>query len=160
MKNLKYLLLSPALVLSPLACRSTKPKSLEYQLQETRSDEIAHIDGFGQLAKIDKQNFPVKMHQVYQTSSGHYIGRTGAWHYVFDGLTGQILTHGAHQIMRVECTGDTKEKFITSIGGNIKEDYTPRSLKEFDKNQLEYLTSKVEEREDGLYIKNWSQYKK
>ncbi len=159
MKNLKCLLLSPALVLSPLACQSTKPKSLEYQLQEIRSDEIAHIDGFGQLAKINKQSFPLKMHSLYQTSSGHYIGTIGAWRYVFDGKTGQLLTHPAQRLMRVECADDTKEKFITAIGGNIKEDYTPRSLKEFDENHLEHLTG-IKEREDGLYIKNWSRYKK
>jgi len=140
-----------------VACDGSKqPNSspLEKKLSENNPKSLSEINlpyvhGFGKIEK--EESFLIPFHYVYRTSSEHYICQMGGNRYVVDGKTGQLLTHGAHSITRLE-----DKKFIIEIGGdNNILDTIPKSYLEFTESERTWMKGKFDERNDGLYVKNF-----
>src|SRR3989344_2501842 len=129
---------------------STNPRA-PYSLEETcKTDETMRrdISGFGKVEKMSRDYFPVKMHAVYKTESGYYLGKLGAKLYVIDGKSGKLLSRGGFSVTRLT---DGFESNVGSDRYHDKLDKKPTSHKEFKDEGLE---EKFEEKNGGVYVRN------
>jgi len=156
MKKYNRVIVSAMLPVILWACDGSQQinsSSLEKKLSEDKSKSLSEINlpyihGFGKIER--EESFPIPFHNVYRTSSEHYICQMGGNRYVVDGNTGQLLTHGAHFIRLKD------NKFVISIGGDINTpDTIPKSYLEFTESELTWMKGKFDERNNGLYVRNF-----
>ncbi len=158
MKKYNRAIVSAMLPIILVACDGSQPTNsspLEKKLSENNPKSLSeinlpYIQGFGKIER--EESFPIPFHQVYKTSSEHYICQMGGNRYVVDGKTGQLLTHGAHFI-RLE-----DNKFVMGIGSDTNiPDTIPKSYqdREFTESEQAWMKGKFDERNGGLYVKNF-----
>ncbi len=155
MKNYTHAIVSVMLSGILGACDGSQPTNsspLEKKLSKNNPESLSetnlpYVNGFGKIGR--EESFPIQFHEIYKTSSGHYIFQMGGNRYVINGKTGQLLTHGAHFIKLED------NKFIIRIGSDTIPDTIPKSYQEFEESQQAWMKEKFDERDNGLYVKSF-----